>query len=141
MVLEYLSLFVSAFLSATILPLGSEGVLALLIYQGLPIWTCLLIATLGNSLGGLTNYMLGHIGNLQLLKKYFNLETTKIKAWKSYADQYGAYLAFFAWVPFIGDPILIALGFFRVNAWSVIILMTLGKFLRYALVVFTASSL
>ena len=135
MLLPYGSLFISAFLSATILPMASEGVLGIMIYQGFNPWICLAVATAGNTLGGTTNYIVGKLGNWQLLEKYFGVKETKTKSWKKYADKYGAYTALLGWLPFIGDPIIVALGFFRVSFWSVLFWMTLGKLGRYAFVI------
>lgn len=115
--------------------MASEGVLGVMVYQGFNPWACLLVATAGNTLGGITNYLVGQLGNWQLLEKYFGVKETKIKSWKKYADRYGAYTALLGWLPFIGDPLIVALGFFRVNFWPVLFWMTLGKFMRYAFII------
>ena len=141
MLLAYSSLFVSAFLAATILPMVSEGHLGLMIHQGYSSGVCLAVATLGNTLGGVTNYLVGKIGNWQLLEKYFGVTQQKVNSWKNHADKYGARMALLGWLPFIGDPLIVALGFFRVSFWKVLLWMTLGKFLRYAFIVWSVGSL
>lgn len=135
MLLPYGSLFISSFLSATILPMASEGVLGVMIYKGFNPWVCLAVATIGNTLGGVTNYIVGQLGNWQLLEKYFGVKETKIISWKRYANRYGAYTALLGWLPIIGDPLIVALGFFRVRFWSVLFWMMIGKVFRYAFII------
>ena len=91
----YLSLFTSSFLAATILPFSSEGVLGLLIHQGYAPFLCVVIATLGNTLGGVTSYYLGYLGKWQWLKKYFGISKEQLLKPKRYADKYGSAVAFF----------------------------------------------
>jgi membrane protein YqaA with SNARE-associated domain len=130
----YLGLFVVCFLSATILPLTSEGVLiAFLLSGGEPI-TALLVATSGNVLGGSTNYFLGRIGEPKWLRK-LGVKETRILRFENWVKRYGVWTALLSWVPIVGDPLTIALGFFRANWWWVFLLMLLGKFLRYLLLV------
>jgi membrane protein YqaA with SNARE-associated domain len=129
----FLGLFSISFLSATILPLQSEVVLLGMLYFGYNPLSCLLIATLGNVLGGTTNYFLGLWGNALFIRKKPSF-IDKIQKHKSYIDKYGSFLAFFSWLPIIGDPLLIAMGFFKINFWVVFLLMSLGKFIRYLLI-------
>jgi membrane protein YqaA with SNARE-associated domain len=130
----YLGLFVACFLSATILPLTSEGVLiAFLLSGGEPI-TALLVATSGNVLGGSTNYFLGRIGEPKWLRK-LGVKETRILRFENWVKRYGVWTALLSWVPIVGDPLTIALGFFRANWWWVFLLMLIGKFLRYLLLV------
>jgi len=126
----YSGLFLAGFLSATILPMNSEAVILLMLSQDYDPWTCILIATIGNSLGGLTNYFLGLLGNPKWLKR-IGISEEKIQSFEGRVQKYGYWLAFFSWVPFIGDPMTVALGFFRVSFWRVAFLVILGKFLRY----------
>jgi membrane protein YqaA with SNARE-associated domain len=132
--LGYIGLFLAGFISATILPMNSEGVLLILLSQDFDPWICLLTATVGNSLGGLTNYFLGKLGN-PLWFKRFGVKEEKLLSFEHRIQKYGYWLAFFSWVPIIGDPMTIALGFFRVPFWKVTFLIVLGKFLRYLVLV------
>jgi membrane protein YqaA with SNARE-associated domain len=126
----YSGLFLAGFLSATILPMNSEAVILLMLSQDFDPWTCILVATIGNSLGGLTNYFLGLLGNPKWLKR-IGISEEKIQSFEGRVQKYGYWLAFFSWVPFIGDPMTVALGFFRVSFWRIAFLVILGKFLRY----------
>jgi len=132
--LGYLGLFLAAFLSATIIPFTSEGILLLLLSQNYDPWLCLTLATIGNSLGGLTNYVIGLFGNPLWLKR-FGVSEKKLFSFETRVQKYGYWLAFFSWVPFIGDPLTIALGFFRVRFCRVCFLLVFGKFLRYLVLI------
>ena len=131
----YSGLFFAGFLSATILPMNSEAVILLMLSQDFDPWICILVATIGNSLGGLTNYFLGILGNPKWLKR-IGITEEKILSFEVRVQKYGFWVAFFSWVPFIGDPMTVALGFFRVSFWRVALLVILGKFLRYLVLAF-----
>jgi Predicted membrane protein len=70
----YIGLFLAAFLAATVLPLGSEVVFAALIYAGLDMWTCVAVATVGNTLGGITSYWIGRMGKIEWIEKYLKIK-------------------------------------------------------------------
>ena len=115
------ALFVASFLSATLLPGGSEAALygALTLYPH-EHWTALGVATLGNTLGGMSSYLIGRlipqgkpVGGLATLQKY------------------GAAALLFSWVPFIGDPLCVAAGWLRLNPSLSCAFIALGKFARY----------
>ena len=129
----YLGLFIASFLGATIIPFSSELVFSLLIIKGYDFNLSLLVATTGNWLGGLSSYFLGRLGKWSTLEKYFRLKKEKIVKFKTNIDKWGSLLAFFCWLPVIGDPIAVGLGFFRTNYILVAIWMFIGKFIRYIL--------
>ncbi|MFN5786074.1 MAG: YqaA family protein [Flavobacteriia bacterium] len=132
--LGYFGLFLAAFLSATILPMSSEGILLLMLSQGFEPWSCLLTATIGNSIGGTTNYGIGMMGDPKWFKR-FGFNSAKLILLETRIQRYGFWLAFFSWVPFIGDPLAFALGFFRVSFKKVAVLLVLGKFIRYFILI------
>ena len=74
----YIGLFVASFLAATILPFSSEVVFAGLIAAGLDIWICIIVATIGNSLGGMTAYWVGSLGKIEWIEKYFGIKREKM---------------------------------------------------------------
>lgn len=127
----YLGLFIASFLGATIIPFSSELVLSLLIIKGYDFNLSLLVATTGNWLGGLSSYFLGRLGKWSTLEKYFRLKKEKIFKFKINIDKWGSLLAFFCWLPIIGDPIAVGLGFFRTNYLLVALWMFMGKLIRY----------
>jgi len=132
--LGFVGLFLAAFLSSTIIPLNSEFVLLAMLANDFDPLACLIVATTGNSLGGITNYFLGLLGN-PLWFKRFGIKEEKLLRFEKRIQKYGFWIALFSWVPFIGDPMTIALGFFRVSFWKVFLLIILGKFLRYLVLI------
>jgi len=129
----YLGLFIASFLGATLIPFSSELVFSVLIIKGYDFNLSLLVATTGNWLGGLSSYFLGRLGKWSTLEKYFRLKKEKIVKFKTNIDKWGSLLAFFCWLPVIGDPIAVGLGFFRTNYILVAMWMFIGKFIRYIL--------
>lgn len=131
----YFGLFVGSFLAATVIPFSSELILTALLLHGNNPLFCLVIASAGNSLGGITNYFIGRIGNPKWLLK-LGMTEVKLNRFQTATNNYGHWLAFFAWVPIVGDPLSIALGYFRAKLIPFILLMTLGKTMRYAVVIY-----
>lgn len=119
-----LGLFGVTFISSTIIPFPSE---AAVIYcaQHFSYFEVLFVATIGNALGGSTNYFIGRYARNHWMKK----TTPKAEA---LVNKYGAWAAWFSWIPFIGDPLMIALGIYQTKKIPTFIFMTLGKGLRYA---------
>ncbi|MDR0537485.1 MAG: DedA family protein [Tannerellaceae bacterium] len=133
----YIGLFLASFLAATILPFGSEAVFAALLAAGLGAFPCIVVGTLGSSLGGVTNYYLGRLGKTEWIEKYLRVKEEKILATQVWIDRKGgAYLAFFSFLPFFGDVIPLALGFMKANFWKVALSMTVGKMIRYIALLF-----
>jgi membrane protein YqaA with SNARE-associated domain len=132
----YIGLFLASFLAATILPLGSEAVFAALIAAGMDAWTCTIVASAGNWLGGMTNYYLGRLGKTDWLEKYLKVEPAKIDRIQLRLKGKGAIMAFFSFLPVVGDLIAIALGYMRANVYIVNISMFAGKFARYAAIMY-----
>ena len=114
-------LFISALLAGTIVLFSSELVLVALVKLVLPPTACLISAALGNTVGGMPCYYKGH--------KMVNFLQGK-----------GALMAFFAFLPAIGEVISIALGFMRSNIWLTIASMFAGKLIRYILLLYVLES-
>lgn len=115
------TLFASSFLAATLLPGGSEAVLfGVLKLHPDQLWAALGVATLGNTLGGMSSYLLGRfIPQKTLLKGLARVQ------------QYGAPILLLSWVPIIGDPLCVAAGWLRLNPWLSALCIAGGKFTRY----------
>lgn len=119
------TLFTSSFLAATLLPGGSEAVLyGVIRLHPDALWSALSLATLGNTLGGMTSYALGRF--LPQTKPLRGLDTVR---------RYGSPALLLAWVPLLGDPLCVAAGWLRINAAMAALFMAIGKFARYCLVV------
>ncbi|WP_274972980.1 YqaA family protein [Bacteroides fluxus] len=127
----YLGLFISALLAGSIIPFSSELVMVALVKVGLSPAVCVLAATLGNTLGGMTCYYMGHLGKTDWIEKYFKVKKEKIEKTQRFLQGKGALMAFFAFLPFVGEAIAIALGFMRSNVFLTTTSMFAGKLLRY----------
>lgn len=126
----YLTLFFSAFISATLFPLGSEALLIYDIKEGYNIYLLLFFATLGNSFGSILNYYLGLKGEEYLIEKKL-LNEKYIDVSKRYFDKYGFITILFSWLPIIGDPITFVAGILKYNFKKFVILVIISKFSRY----------
>ncbi len=127
-VLSLASLFASSFLSATILPGNSEVVLVAMLLSGVSQpWLLVLIATMGNSLGGLTNVILGRFFPLRKTSRW----QEKAVGW---LKRYGAATLLLSWMPVIGDLLCLLAGWMRISWGPVLFFLCLGKALRYILV-------
>lgn len=115
------ALFLSSFLAATLLPGGSEAVLyAVLRLHPEQLWPALAVATLGNTLGGLSSWLIGRL----IPQKDALKGLDALRRW-------GSPVLLLSWVPFIGDPLCVAAGWLRLNPWLCALFIALGKFGRY----------
>ncbi|MYM64532.1 YqaA family protein [Pseudomaricurvus sp. HS19] len=132
--LGYSGLFLAAFLAATILPLSSEIVLASLLVGGAPASTVVAVATCGNVLGSLTNYILGYWASKALLQKWLRMSDREFEQAEQRFRRFGTASLLFAWVPVIGDPLTVVAGVLRIRLLWFLLLVTAGKLLRYAVI-------
>lgn len=135
--MEYLSLFFSALIAATLLPMGSEVLLITFLSQGKSALLLWAVATLGNTLGSIINYALGYWANNYISAKY-NKDTSWKKAQLLY-NRYGLWSLLFAWLPIIGDPITLVAGLARTRFSLFVLLVLIGKGARYAILILIAS--
>ncbi|HIZ02102.1 MAG TPA: DedA family protein [Candidatus Bacteroides merdipullorum] len=136
----YVGLFISALLAGSIVPFSSELVMGALVAMGLEPWLCVLAATLGNTLGGLTCYWLGRLGRIDWIEKYLGVKREKVERMQRFLQGRGALMAFFAFLPFVGEAIAVALGFMRSNLWLTTVSMFAGKLARYAAMLWAIQS-
>jgi len=128
----YITLFFSAFISATLFPLGSEALLIYDITQGHN-WVWLLsFATIGNVLGSCVNYYLGLKGEAFLEEKKY-IKKEKIAKYQYYFDRYGGYSLLLSWMPLIGDPITFMAGVLKYNFKYFLVLVFIAKLGRYTI--------
>lgn len=126
-----LGLFCGTFLSATLIPFPSDLLVVGAYVAGFSVAPVLIIATVGNTLGGLTNYVIGYAGNKDKLQKRFSLDSKKLDLWEARLSKWGIFLGLISWLPFLGEPMLAACGFFKVKVLPLSLMMLAGKFLRY----------
>lgn len=126
-----LTLFVSSFISSTILPGSSEAVLVWVVSDTGQYWLPVLLATLGNTLGGMTTYGLGRVINWQISD-----DNARHEKARELVQRWGGLSLLFSWLPLIGDGLCLAAGWLRINSVVALIYMALGKFARYYAIAF-----
>jgi membrane protein YqaA with SNARE-associated domain len=94
--------------------------------------TCLVIATLGNWLGGITSYGIGYLGKWEWITKYLRISLKKIESTTQFVSGKELWISFFCWLPGIGDVIAVVLGLLKANFYRTFMGMLLGKMARYA---------
>lgn len=121
------SVFLISMLSATLLPMGSEpAVFAVVKANGAMFWPTVLVATLGNTIGGAIDYWMGYGA-----KQAFARE--RESRWFGWLQRYGAKTMLLSWLPGVGDPICTLAGWLKLPFWPSIFYMAIGKFLRYVM--------
>ena len=130
----YLGLFLASFLAATILPFSSEVVLGVLLSHDFSPSVTVFVATTGNVLGSVLNYGLGILGSQILLNKLLGISNLEMGKAENRFKKFGIFSLLFAWVPIIGDPLTVAAGILKINFALFLLLVTVGKFLRYVFV-------
>ena len=130
----------SSFMSATLLPGGSEvNLVYLLGASDHTVSTLIAVATLGNTMGGATNYGLGYLAARGTRLSYFEKQHRQEAMDK--VRRYGSCALLMAWLPIIGDPLCLAAGYVRTRWWESLIFMAIGKCLRYVALVYIAADL
>jgi membrane protein YqaA with SNARE-associated domain len=123
------TLFVVAFVSATLLPMGSEPALFGLLQLNPDLfWRAVFVATAGNTLGGIVDWWMGY-GAHQVVDKYHH-SAKHVKAIE-WLERLGPKACLLAWLPVIGDPLCAVAGWLKLSFWPCVVYMAIGKFLRY----------
>ncbi len=123
------SVFIISFISATLLPLGSEpAVFGLVKLNPELFWPAVLVATAGNTLGGALDWWMGY-GAHKVVDKYkHSSHHTRVLAW---LERLGPKACLLAWLPLVGDPLCAVAGWLKLPFWPCLAYMAIGKFLRY----------
>lgn len=130
-----LTLFFTAFGAATILPGFSEFVFSTLLLERPQDWlTLLLVATIGNTLGGVVNWLLGRFLLHWQDRKWFPVSRKRLDQASNLFAKYGYPLLLLSWLPVIGDPITLAAGVLRARFLPFLILVLIGKAARYSII-------
>lgn len=126
-------LFLSSFLAATVVPFSSDVVFWGVLLAGANPVGCLVSASLGNWLGGLTSFAIGWLGKWEWIERWLHVSREKLEKQQDVVSRWGAWLALFTWLPFVGDIFAIALGFYKLPPLRCALFMLLGKTLRFVL--------
>ncbi|WP_319824836.1 YqaA family protein [Thalassovita sp.] len=126
-------LFLSALVAATLVPAQSESVLvALLVAGGHPVWLLLAVATAGNVLGAVLNWALGRFMMRFANRRWFPFSAAQIARAQGWYARWGWWSLFGAWLPIVGDPLTAAAGLMREPLWRFLLVVSLSKGGRYA---------
>ncbi|MBP1680994.1 MAG: putative rane protein [Proteobacteria bacterium] len=131
--MNFLSLFLTSFASATLLPGGSEALFVYLLSEHLNPILLLVVATIGNTLGSFVNYILGKYATDFALSKGYMKEKHLQKA-TSLFEKYGAWSLLFSWLPIIGDPLTFVAGIVHYAWWKFVLIVSFAKLARYIFV-------
>lgn len=132
----YWGLFAAALIAGTILPFSSEATMVAVVALGVNPVGCLVAATLGNTLGGMTCYWIGTLGRTAWIER-LGVSHEKLERAQRLLAGRGAWMAFFAFLPTIGEAIAVCLGLMRSNIRITALAMLLGKGARYAMILAT----
>lgn len=124
-------LFLACLLSATIIPFSSEAIVAGAMALGYPTPVIVIVASLGNTAGGMISFYMGWLCKWEWLERWFKVKREKIEGFRRHIEKYGEWAALLTWLPIVGDPLAIAMGFMRLNPLWTCIIMFAGKLLRY----------
>ena len=125
------SLFVISFVSATLLPLGSEpAVFGLVKLNPYMFWPAIFVATVGNTLGGAVTWAMG-LASHKVVDKYRH-SPTHLKALE-WLERIGPRACLLSFLPIVGDPLCAVAGWLKLSFWPCVFYMAVGKFLRYVI--------
>lgn len=128
----YWGMLLAAFLAGSFFPFSSEAVMLGLLAAGLHPIPLVVYGTIGNVAGSLFNYGVGRMGRLEWIERYLHVKRRDIDKAQRFMAGHGAWMGFFAFLPIIGSAITIALGLMRANFFITFLSITIGKVLRYA---------
>ncbi len=132
------AVFVVAFISATLLPLGSEPAVFLVVKADPAMfWPAVLVATVGNTLGGVTSWWVGY--GAERAYEGATHHAPKHPRALAWLERFGPKACLLSWLPVVGDPLCAVAGWLRLPFWPCVGWMALGKFLRF--IVYTAALL
>lgn len=133
--MPYAGLFWISFLAATVVPLQSEAALVALLLSGdYSPWLLISVASAGNILGSLVNWLLGRKLETFKRRKWFPVKPTMLEKAKSWYHRYGRWTLLLSWMPVLGDPLTIAAGVMREPIHIFLALVAIAKVTRYLVV-------
>ena len=135
----YWGMLVAAFLAGSFFPFSSEVVMTGLQAAGLDPFSLVVYGSIGNVLGSLFNYGVGRMGKMEWIEQYLHVKKESLDKAERFMAGRGAWMGFFAFIPILGSAITIVLGLTRANFFISLLSITIGKVLRYVLLVYGLS--
>lgn len=133
------SLFISALISSTLFPGGSEALLLYRLHEGGDAVTLVLVATCGNVLGSLITYAMGRLGNEAVHHRWLRMSEASLVRAEHWFGRFGQPALLLAWLPVVGDPLCLVAGLLRSPLFWFVLLVTAGKLARYAFLAWAVS--
>ena len=130
-------MFISAFLAGSIAPFSSELVLVGLAALGISPRSLLIWGTIGNTLGAVLNYYIGHLGKTEWIVRYLHIKPERLERGISMVYSHGAWCGLLAFLPIVGSMVSVALGYIRVSWWRSTLAFFVGKLIRYVVLMFS----
>ena len=131
-------MFIAAFVAGSVFPWSSEAIMLGLMAAGLDPVGLVVYGSAGNVLGSMFNYWVGHLGRLDWIERYLHVKKENLDKARRFMGGHVAWIGFFAFLPIIGSAITILLGLMRANLFITVLSITLGKVIRYSLLVYGA---
>ncbi len=135
----YWGMLVAAFLAGSVFPFSSEAVMLGLQLEGLAPAQLVIYGTVGNVLGSMFNYGVGRLGRVEWIERYLHVKPESLDKARRFMGGRGAWMGFFAFLPLLGSAITVVLGLMRANVVVSMVSITVGKLLRYLLLVYSVS--
>lgn len=132
----YIGMFLAALLAGSFFPFSSEAVMLGLMATGLDPWQLAFYGTVGNVLGSVINYCVGRMGKTEWFERYLHVKPRDLERAERFMKGRGAWMGFFAFLPVLGSAITILLGLMRANIPITFFSITLGKIVRYLIIIF-----
>lgn len=128
----YAGLFLTALIAATILPMQSEAALVGLLLSGYSPWLLLVVASIGNVLGSVINWLLGRGIERFRSRRWFPANQAALDRAQGWYQRYGKWSLLLSWAPIVGDPLTVVAGVMREPLPVFLLLVTIAKVGRYA---------
>lgn len=135
----YVGMFIAAFIAGSFFPFSSETIMVALLAAGLEPLQLVIYGSMGNVLGGMFNYTIGRQGRMEWIERYLHVKKEALDKAQRFMAGHGAWMGFFAFLPVIGSAITIVLGLMRANIPISFTSITMGKTLRYAILIYGAN--
>ncbi len=135
----YWGMLVSAFLAGSFFPFSSEAVMLGLLASGLDPIGLIVYGSIGNVAGALFNYGVGRMGKMEWIERYLHVSQESLDKAERFMAGHGAWMGFFAFIPILGSAVPIMLGLMRANLPLSVLSITIGKVLRYILLLYGVS--
>ncbi len=133
---SYWGMLVAAFIAGSVFPFSSETLMLALWAAGLDPTKLIIFGSIGNVLGSMFNYGLGRMGHLDWLERWFHIKKESLDKAQRFMGSRGAWMGFFCFLPILGSAISVILGFTRANMFISVLSITLGKVIRYVLLIY-----